>query len=135
MTSLQSSDSISITLPDLPLLWGVQWEENPLAEALILQADECVKSNEPFTDPRAISKFLKCKFGLFASLFYPKLQDAAHVRATIEQMHLYFVIDHLTDEEDAPTVRRKCDEVMYAFRCVYFVVPSYTMALKQKSYY
>lgn len=116
MTWPQSSESISITLPDLPSIWGVQWEENPLADASILRADEWVKSNEPFADSRAISKFLKCKFGLFASLFYPKLQDPAHVRATIEQMHLYFVIDHLTDEEDAPSVRRQCDEVMYAFR-------------------
>ncbi|KAF8998905.1 terpenoid synthase [Hymenopellis radicata] len=108
--------SQTVLLPDLPSYWPFAARENPLATAeLVSTCDRWVEDNAPF-DATPRSSFMRCNFALFASLVYPNFCDVAHVRAVIEQMHLYYVIDKLTDGNDGPTVRKQCDEVLNALR-------------------
>lgn len=122
-TMSQSHCTQTVLLPDLPSYWPFVARENPLATAeLVSICDRWVQETASF-DARPLSSFMRCKFALFASLAYPNFRDVAHVRVGIEQMHLYYVIDQLTDGNDGPTVRKQCDEVLNALRYDHAAIP------------
>ncbi|KAF9019403.1 terpenoid synthase [Hymenopellis radicata] len=107
--------SSSVLLPDFAEYWPVRTYTNPHATPeLIDEAQTWVHSYSPFSQ-HALSAFFKCKFGEFASMTYPKM-DRSALRLAIDNMYMFFIIDEHTDDKDSVTVRKQCDEVIYAFK-------------------
>ena len=107
----------TLTLPDLPAYWPFKSAPVLPLEEIVAESNAWVANYSPF-HPKAQAAFFKCKFGSCAWLVYPRITDRAHLRAAVDLMSLYYVIDLYTDEEDAHTASERCDMVMDAFRYV-----------------
>ncbi len=117
-TNMSSS---SVLLPDFSGYWPIRTYTNPNATPeLIDEAQTWVHSYSPFSQ-HALSAFFKGKFAEFATMTYPKL-DGPALRLAIDNLFIFFIIDEHTDDKDSVTVRKQCDEIIYAFKWVSFIL-------------
>ena len=110
MSDTSSVSATSIRLPDYPTQWPVRARNPHATEELIDETRAWLKTFSAYDD-NGINRFFKCKFEEVAALAYPTL-DKAGLRAAIEFMYMVFVIDEHTDEKDAESVKRQCEDIV-----------------------
>lgn len=100
-------------LPDLLADWPFSPEPNPCQD-IVQDSSDWVESFHPF-DAKAQDAFNRCKFGIFASLAYPKAREM-HFRVACDLMNLFFVFDEYSDRVCGAEVEKQAADIMNALR-------------------